>query len=109
MRRYETSDDFALVAGLSIPLPVLNRNQGRLSESRAALSRTRADSEAARVRVHTSLFEVYQEFQHHIHRADTLRDEVIPRLSKALDETRRGYEKGRYSYFEWRSVQADLL
>lgn len=109
VRRYETSDDFALVAGLSIPLPVLNRNQGRLSESRAALSRTRADSEAVRVRVHTSLFEVYQEFQHHIHRADTLRDEVIPRLSKALDETRRGYEKGRYSYFEWRSVQADLL
>jgi cobalt-zinc-cadmium efflux system outer membrane protein len=109
VRRYETSDDFALVAGLSIPLPVLNRNQGRLSESRAALSRTRADSEAARVRVHTSLFEVYQEFQHHIHRADTLREEVIPRLSKALDETRRGYEKGRYSYFEWRSVQADLL
>jgi cobalt-zinc-cadmium efflux system outer membrane protein len=109
VRRYETSDDFALVAGLSIPLPVLNRNQGRLSESRAALSRTRADSEAARVRVHTALFEVYQEFQHHIHRADTLRDEVIPRLSKALDETRRGYEKGRYSYFEWRSVQADLL
>ena len=109
VRRYETSDDFALVAALSLPLPVLNRNQGRLSESRAALSRTRADSEAARVRVHTSLFEIYQNFQHHIHRADTLRDEVIPQLSKALDETRRGYEKGRYSYFEWRSVQADLL
>lgn len=109
VRRYETNDDFALVAGLSIPLPVLNRNQGRLSESRAALSRTRADSEAARVQVHTSLFEVYQEFQHHIHRADALREKVIPRLSKALDETRQGYEKGRYSYFEWHAVQADLL
>ncbi len=108
-RRYEATDDFGLVAELSFPLPVLNRNQGRLSESRAALSRTRAEAKAARVRVHTALFEVYEELQRHLHRASTLRDEVIPRLSKALDETRQGYEKGRYSYFAWRSVQVDLL
>jgi cobalt-zinc-cadmium efflux system outer membrane protein len=109
VRRYEATDDFAAVAGVTIALPVLNRNQGRVTESRAALSRTRADAEATRVRVHTALFEVYEELQHHLHRASTLRDDVIPRLAKALDETRRGYEKGRYSYFEWRSVQADLL
>lgn len=109
VRRLETTGDFSLVAGISIPLPVLNRNQGRLSESRAAISRTRAEASAVRVRVHTTLFEVYEELQHHLHRANTLRDEVIPRLSKALDETHQGYEKGRYSYFEWRSVQADLL
>jgi cobalt-zinc-cadmium efflux system outer membrane protein len=109
VRRLEATDDFSLVAGISIPLPVLNRNQGRLSESRAAILRTRAEANAARVRVHAALFEVYEELQHHLHRSGMLRDEVIPRLLKALDETRRGYEKGRYSYFEWRSVQADLL
>lgn len=109
VRRFEATDDFALVAEFKIPLPLLDRNQGRVSESRAALSRTRADAEAARVRVHTALFEVYEEMQHHLHRASTLRDEVIPRLAKALGETRRGYEQGRYSYFEWRSVQVDLL
>ena len=69
----------------------------------------RADVEAARVTVHTALFEVYQEMQHHLHRAQILRDEIVPHLTKALEETRRGYEQGRYSYFEWRSVQADLL
>jgi cobalt-zinc-cadmium efflux system outer membrane protein len=109
VRRYEANDDTALYAELKIPLPLFNRNQGQLSESRAALARTRADAGAARVRVHISLFEVYEELQHHLHRASTLRDEVIPRLWMALNETRRGYEKGRYSYFEWSSVQADLL
>ena len=109
VRRYEVTDDFALVAEVRFPLPLFNRNQGRVSESRAALARTRADAEAARVRVHTTLFEVYEEMQHHLHRASTFRDEVIPRLAEALEETRRGYELGRYSYFEWRSVQADLL
>lgn len=109
VRRYEATNDTALVAEVKIPLPLFGRNQGRVSESRAALARTRADADAARVRVHTMLFEIYQELQHHLHRATTLRDEVLPRLAKALDETRQGYEQGRYSYFEWRSVQTDLL
>ena len=109
VRRYEETDDVALVAELKIPIPLFNRNQGQISEFGAALSRTQADAAAARVRVHTILFELYEELQHHFHRADTLRDEVIPRLTKALDEMRRGYDRGRYSYFEWRSVQADLL
>ena len=109
VRRYEATDDTALVAELKIPLPLFSRNQGRVSESRAALARTRADADAARVRVHASLFVLYEELQHHFHRANTLRDEIIPRLTKALEGTRRGYEQGRYSYFEWRSVQAELL
>jgi cobalt-zinc-cadmium efflux system outer membrane protein len=109
VRHYAATDDVAVVAGLSVSLPLFNRNQGQIATTRAALARTRADAEAARVRVHTALFEVYEELQHHLHRAETLRDEIIPRLAKALEETRRGYEQGRYSYFEWRSVQADLL
>jgi cobalt-zinc-cadmium efflux system outer membrane protein len=109
VRRYEATDDTALVAELKIPLPLFSRNQGQVSESRAALARTRADADVARVRVRTTLFELYEELQHHFHRAETLRDEVLPRLTKALEETRRGYEQGRYSYFEWRSVRADLL
>lgn len=109
VRHYASTDDVAIVAGLKVPLHLFNRNQGKIAATRAALARTRADAEAARVRVHTALFEVYQELQHHLHRAETLRDEIVPRLAKALEETRRGYEQGRYSYFEWRSVQADLL
>ena len=109
MRHYGATDDVAIVAGVRVSLPFFNRNQGQISAAQAVVARTRADAEAVRVRVHTALFEVYEEMQHHLHRASTLRDEIIPRLTEALEETRQGYEQGRYSYFEWRSVQADLL
>ena len=109
IRHYGATDDVAIVAGLKVPLPFFNRNQGQITASRAALARTRADAEAVRVRVHTTLFEIYQEMQHHLHRAETLRDEIVPRLAAVLEETRRGYEQGRYSYLEWRSAQVDLL
>lgn len=109
VRRIEATDDIALVAEINVPLPVFNRNQGRIAASRSAHARTQAEAEAARVRVSATLFQAYEELEHHVHRAETLREEVIPRLARALNETRRGYEKGRYSYFEWRSVQVDLL
>ena len=52
---------------------------------------------------------IYQELLHSLHRVGTFRDEVISRLEQALTDTRNAYELGRYSYFEWRTVQQDLL
>ena len=73
------------------------------------MARTHADVDAERVRVYVELFEIYQEMQHSVHRAEVLRDEVIPRFEETFDEMRQGYERGRYPYFELRRVQADLL
>ncbi len=109
VRWLEATDDAALVAGVNVPIPLLDRNQGEVAESRASVSRARAEAEAARVRLQTTLFELYEELEHYFHRAETLRGEVIPRLTAALEGTRRAYERGRYGYFELRSVQTDLL
>lgn len=109
VRRLELTGDWAMVAGISIPFPVFDRNQGRIAESRATLARTRADAEAERVHVHTALFELSEEMQHAMHRAEVLNNDVIPRFEQTMDETRRGYEAGRYSYSELRSTHAELI
>lgn len=109
VRRLEISDDEALVANITLPLALRNRNQGRIAEAQANLAQTNADADAARIRNETLLFVIYQELQHSMHRISTFRDDVIPRLEQALTDTRSAYELGRYSYFEWRTVQQDLL
>jgi cobalt-zinc-cadmium efflux system outer membrane protein len=109
LRRLESTDDQALVAGITIPLAVRDRNQGRIAEARAVIDQTHADERAARVRIETALFALYQALQHGLQRANTLREEIIPRIGSALAETRAAYELGRYSYFEWRAVQAELI
>ena len=90
-------------------MTVRNRNQGQISEARANLARTGAETTAARVRVETSLYVLYQEFLHSVHIAERLSNDVVPRLERALTDTQRAYELGRYSYLEWRVVQAELL
>jgi cobalt-zinc-cadmium efflux system outer membrane protein len=109
VRRLEITNDEALVANITLPLVLRNRNQGDIAEARANLAQTNADANAARIRIETSLFVIYQELQHSLHRAKTFHDDVIPYIEQALTDTRSAYELGRYSYFEWRTVQEDLL
>jgi cobalt-zinc-cadmium efflux system outer membrane protein len=109
IRRLELTNDEALVANITIPLALRNRNQGAIAEARANLAQTEADAIAARIRIETSLFVIYQELQHSLHRAKAFRDEVIPRIEQAMTDTRSAYELGRYSYLEWRTAQEDLL
>jgi len=109
VRRHERENDQSLVAGITIPLGFNNRNQGRIAETQAALARTGADHKVARLRIETELFVLYQEALHSLHRANTVREQIIPRAEAALAETRRAYNLGRYGYFEWQVAQAELL
>lgn len=109
VRRYETTDDFALVAAFTLPLATRNSNQGRVTQARAVIEQTHAESIAAKVDIETTLYVFYEALQHSIHRAESLRNDVLPRMESALAETRSAYERGRYSFFEWQSLQAQLI
>jgi cobalt-zinc-cadmium efflux system outer membrane protein len=109
LRRFEGTDDQALVAGLTVPLAWKNRNQGRIAEARANVARTDAEASAARVDIETSLFVLYQELNHDVEVAGRLARDIIPRIETALDGTRRLYEAGSYSYLELALVQSQLL
>ncbi len=109
VKRYEQTNDVGIVAGISIPFGGSNRNQGRIAEVQANISHTQSQADALRIEIETSLFVVYQKLEHSFHVGNMLKLEIIPRLEKALIETRKAYELGKYGYLEWMSVQNDLL
>lgn len=109
LRHFERTNDQALVAGISIPFGERSRNSGLIRTAQENLSQTQALQDELRVRLETTLFVLSQELEHSLHRVETYRNEIIPRLETALKQTRRAYDLGRYSYLEWRSVQAELL
>jgi cobalt-zinc-cadmium efflux system outer membrane protein len=109
LRRIEQSDDWAVVGGITVPLRMGNRNQGRIDETRATLAQHEAAREATRVRIETELFVLYQELNHNIELAERLGTDVAPRFEAALADTLRAFEVGRSSYLEYRAVQNELL
>lgn len=109
VRHFETTNDQSLVAGISIPFGERSRNPGRVTAARENLSEMAVKEDELRVRFETSLYVLYEELQHSLHRINAHRNNIIPLLEDALKQTRRAYDLGRYSYLEWRSVQSELL
>jgi cobalt-zinc-cadmium efflux system outer membrane protein len=109
IRRFEQTNDQALVAGISIPLTTRNKNQGNIAKARANLAQNSAERDAELIRIETQLFAIHQEMEHSLHKARVLKEEIIPRSELALADTRTAYEQGRYRYSELRVVQAELI
>lgn len=108
-RRFEASNgEGALVAGVSIPLGVFDRNQGAVERSRADERRTGYELEAGR----RALMREYSTLQRAITTdATAIRDaetSVIPEAERALTLARDGYDRGAFSYLDVLDAQRAL-
>jgi len=108
-RRLEQSNDFALVAGISIPLFQAKRAQPQIDASRARLERIQSDREMAYLRLQSELYSQYLQLGHSRELAAILQRELVPQLESALELTTDAYERGRYSYQELLAAQRELL
>ncbi len=109
MRHLQASGDVAMVAGFSLALPWSNRNQGAIREAEVRREQSLAGAAAATVRAEAAIFGLYQELQAVQTRVDSLQRLAIPQAQAALEQTRSGYERGRFSYLELAATQQELL
>jgi cobalt-zinc-cadmium efflux system outer membrane protein len=108
VRRFEASDDQALVFGVTMPLSNRAQSQGAITAARAQSEQVRAQSEALAVQLNTELFALYQEMKHAYTEVAALRDKVLPRMEVALTQSQYAYERGRYSYMELLAAQHEV-
>ncbi len=109
VRRLEGPDDFALVAGVTVPWPLFDRNQGGIAESQALVDKSESGRRAAETRLHAVLFAIYQELSHAALEVETTRREILPQTDEALRMAEEGYRQGRFSYLELLDAQRTVL
>lgn len=109
VRRLDSSDDYAMVVGISMPFGGAKRNQNQINALTEEQVAYQTDARAEQVKLSAQLYGLFESFKHNRHLSEALETEIIPRLEKALLETRKAYDVGRYSYREWSSVQQDVL
>ncbi len=104
-----TTDEVAFVAGVTMPVGRANPNRGRIEAARAEAALADAELVARRVEIETTLYRLYQELSHNLHRAAAIGAEVIPLLESVLSDASAAHAAGRFSYFELRQAQLTLL
>jgi len=109
IRRYEATDDYGLVAGISIPFGNDSRSLGEVQVIQAQQAEYQSQADVLARKLNTQLFVLLQNMKHSKHVIDTLTEQVIPLLEKATEEASIAYDIGRLGYLEWTSIRQELL
>ncbi len=109
LRRYETTDDFGLVAGISIPFGDTNQNEGKIRSLRAYQSELATEKQALVHKLNTQLYVLIEQMKHSQHVIQAVTEKIIPVLEQAFIEAKKAYKVGMYSYTEWMNTQQELL
>lgn len=108
VRRFEASDEAGLVAGLSIPLGIRDRNRGGVARARAEERRAAFDVEAARLRLKREADALTRRLESASASVAAMDRDVIPPAERALALARDGYNQGAFSYLDVLEAQRAL-
>ena len=109
IRHFSDTDSEAFVAGVSLPLPLFDRNQGGIREAQSLLAKAKQQQRAAEVKAAADLATTRRLFATAANRASALKDDVLPRVKTVFDAFQSGYTQGKYSYLEILDAQRTLV
>lgn len=108
IRDIRESNNRAFVVGLSLPIPVLNLNQGSIEKARQDVSRLESTKDASALNLNTELTRAQADLETSYHQAVTLKRTILPEAKKAFKLSREGYGAGKFSYLEVLDAQRTL-
>ncbi len=109
VRRFDEPGDDALVVGISLPLPVFNRNQGAILEAQRRLTKAEEERRAAEVRVATALSRAYQTLAGAHAEIIALKAQVLPGAQSAFEAASKGYRLGKFGLLDVLDAQRTLF
>ncbi|TAJ96974.1 MAG: TolC family protein, partial [Candidatus Manganitrophaceae bacterium] len=109
IRRYETTGDNVFIIGLSLPLPLFNRNQGGIQEARDRMAKGEEERRAAEMHVTTALSEAYRALSTAHAEATALEKSVLPGAAQAFEAVNEGYRLGKFGLLDVLDAQRTLF
>jgi len=109
VQRFNETDDNAVVFGVSIPLPLSDRNQGAKQAAVYNLAKSREEQKAAWLKLQNELNQTYQEFDNSYSQATSLKNEVLPAAIEMFNAATRAYQEGKVDYLNVLDAQRTLF
>jgi cobalt-zinc-cadmium efflux system outer membrane protein len=105
--RLEASRASTVDVGLSLPLPLFNRNQGKLREARAEQAAAEARARMTRNELSTRLRESHAQLTAALANTRTFKTDILPRADTVLKSAETRYTAGDISLAEMLPVRRD--
>ena len=107
LRRLEASDDYGLMASVSIPLGTSRRAEPAIRVAQTELVALEVEREAKGLALYSTLVEADGRYRVAQLEVARLQEEVLPRLAAAETAAARAYRAGATSYLEWAQLLSE--
>lgn len=108
VRKTDESDDVIYVMGLSLPLPLFDRNQAGVRQAAAEVSQQTAALSAEKNRLTKDLKIAYQTLKTAHKQVNTIKTDILPSAQRVLDAVKEGYQEGEFGFLEMLEAQSTL-
>ena len=105
----DSSDDAFATIGVSVPLPIRNRNQGNIRSARAEIVAATAAVDRTRLSLSGRLADAVGRYQMARQRYRMLQDRVIPNAMETLELSRKAFEAGETDFLQLLTAQRTLF
>lgn len=105
----QDTGDNSLVAEVSIPLPIFDRNQGTIAAARARKVKAEDEARSAQLQLRAGLAMVWQKVHAAYSEVDVLRKEILPAIRQTFDAVAYGYQAGKYGFLEVLDAERTLF
>lgn len=108
VRRFNENDSTALVAGVSFPLPVFNRNQGSVKAAKAGIIEADAMARQQDLDLQQSAIAAWEKLAAAHKEAEAYQSDMVPSAERAYSQASEGYSAGRFSFLDLLDAQRTL-
>lgn len=109
LKQLNEADDTAFIIGLSIPIPIFDRNQAGISRATYALRKAAEQRRAVETSVRSVLSQAAESLATAFAEATVLANDVVPGAQSAFDAAIQGYEAGKFDYLDVLDAQRTLF
>lgn len=108
-KRAEETGRSQAVIGLSLPLPVFDRNQGAQYEALRRREAAQALAQAEMLRLRSEVLQAADQLQAREDEVRALQEEVLPGARSAYEAASRGFELGKFGFLDVLDAQRTWL
>jgi len=108
-RKFQDTDGWAWVGGVSLPLPIFNRNQGARRAAEFELERTRHEVAARRIALEGRLSRILERLRAAGEEARSYESEIVPASTEAFEAMSIGFREGKFGFLEVLDAQRSLF
>lgn len=97
------------IVGITVPLPLFDRNQGRLQAASSRAAKAEDELRAARTRLTNDVQQASSRLARARASAETLKTTILPAAQQAHEAATRGFEAGKFGFLDVLDAQRSLL